>query len=429
MRKMWLVAVREYIATVKRKGFVITTVGFPLLILVPVAVTLLADYLVSARPDTRVQWIGIVDESGLIRSELLDRIIADQEGDVVPGGGGRALPRSLELDRLPGPPLRFRILDSREEARASEDLRAYYIVPEDFLESGEVELHARGRAGIHDRPGWEVVRRLVTASLLAGAMDEAAADRLAGAPRLRTNVLLRADDPSLRQETLNRLADFMLPYFLTFLFVISIMTSAGYVLRSVAEEKESRVMEILLSSLTTDQLLAGKILGLCGAGLTQLLIWLGMGLLPALLLLPRLDLALSQLFLALVFFLLGFLLFGSLMGATGALGANLRESQQISLIWTMPAVIPLLFISFLIAEPNGVLARVLSFIPLTSPVAMMIRIASGQVPWWDALIAALILTGSLIFFVKLASRLFRLGVLMYGKRPTLRELSRWLRAA
>jgi ABC-2 type transport system permease protein len=426
MKKMWLVAVREYIATVKRKGFVITTVGFPMLILVPIAVTLVAEYLASARPRSQVQWIGIVDESNLIRFELLDLILADDESGAAPWADERAIPRSLELDRLSGPQTRFRIVGSREDARASEHLRAYYVVPQDFFESGEVELHARGQNGLQDRPGWEVIRRLVTGSLLAGALDEVTAERLAGAPRLRTNLLLRQGD--LRDESLRQLADFMLPYFMTFLFTISIMTSAGYVLRSVAEEKESRVMEILLSSLTTDQLLAGKILGLCGAGLTQLLIWMSMGLIPALLLLPQLDLALSQILLALLFFLLGFLLFGSLMGATGALGANLRESQQISLVWTMPAIIPMLFISFLITEPNGVLARVLSFIPLTSPVAMMIRIASGRVPWWDTAIAALILTGSLIFFVKLASRLFRLGVLMYGKRPTLREMSRWLRA-
>jgi ABC-2 type transport system permease protein len=428
MKKMWLVAMREYVATVKRKGFVITTVGFPLLILVPVGVTLVAEYLASTRLHSRPEWIGIVDESDLIRFELLDSIIADQE-DGAALRGGEALPRSFDLNRLPGPPTRFRIFDNRGEARDSEEVRAYYVVPEDFLERGEVELHARGEGGLRDRPGWEAVRRLVTGSLLAGALDEATAEKLAGAPRLRTNVLLRSNDPSLREESLSQLADFMVPYFLTFLFVISIMTSAGYVLRSVAEEKESRVMEILLSSLTTDQLLAGKILGLCGAGLTQLLIWVGMGLIPTLFLLPSLNLAVSQLLLALLFFLLGFLLFGSLMGATGALGANLRESQQISLIWTMPAVIPMLFISFLISEPNGVLARVLSFIPLTSPVTMMIRIASGKVPWWDAAIAALILMGSLFVFLRVASRLFRLGVLMYGKRPTLREMSRWLRAA
>jgi ABC-2 type transport system permease protein len=211
--------------------------------------------------------------------------------------------------------------------------------------------------------------------------------------------------------------------------MISIIGSSGYLLQGVAEEKENRVIEILVSSATTDQLLAGKVLGLCAAGLTQLLIWICIGVAPAAATFPFLDLRWSQLGVALVFFLLGFLLYGTLMGGCGALGNNYRESQQLSVVWTMSAVSPFFVMTFIMQQPNGTLARVFSYIPLTAPVTMMLRVSSTAVPLWDIALSAVLLAASLYFFIKLGGKLFRVGVLMYGKRPTLVEIVRWLRAA
>jgi ABC-2 type transport system permease protein len=197
----------------------------------------------------------------------------------------------------------------------------------------------------------------------------------------------------------------------------------------VAEEKENRVIEILLSSVTTNQLLAGKVIGLCGAGLTQIAIWISIIVAPAAFVFPFLDLRWSQLVVAAIFFPLGFLLFGTLMGGTGALGNNLKESQQASLVWTMSSIVPVFFMHILLSEPNGTFARVLSYIPITAPITIMLRVGATRVPWWDITLSGVILFASLFVFVRLAAKLFRMGTLMYGKRPSVVEIVRWLKAS
>ena len=221
---------------------------------------------------------------------------------------------------------------------------------------------------------------------------------------------------------------FVVPYVFTLLFMLSILSSAGYLLQSVAEEKANRVIEILLSSLTPEQLLAGKVLGLCAAGLTQLSAWILIGITPALYLLPYLELRWSQLVVAVIFFFLGFLLYGTLMGGSGALGNNVKESQEAAIVWTFSAVSPIFFMTVILAAPNGAFARVLSYFPLTAPVTIMLRVSAAPVPAWDIALAGGILAVSLLLFVRLAAKLFRLGSLLYGKRPSVVEIIRWLRA-
>jgi ABC-2 type transport system permease protein len=189
------------------------------------------------------------------------------------------------------------------------------------------------------------------------------------------------------------------------------------------------VIEILLSSVKPEQLLAGKIIGLCGAGLTQIAAWLTIVVVPALYFLPFLNLRWDQLFVALIFFPLGYLVFGSLMGGTASLGNNMRESQQASMIWTFSAILPLMLFPAIIAQPNGTLARVLSYIPLTAPGTIMLRIGATRVPLWDIALSAAILIASLFLIIRLSAKLFRMGTLMYGKKPSVVEIVRWLRAA
>jgi len=334
--------------------------------------------------------------------------------------------------QMPGATSRveFKVYRTRATVELVPPLRGYYVVPADYLESGEIELLLKkGSFMADDRPGWRVVQSLVDASLAKDRVDETlVAGRLWMPPKLKA-VALSETGQVAHRSVVDEVSRFAVPYVFTIFFMLSIMTSAGYLLQSVAEEKENRVMEVLLSSLTPDQLLAGKVIGLGGAGLTQILVWVIVGVFPSLAVAPFLDLRWSQLLVAIVFFILGFLLFGSLMGGFGSIGSNLKESQQTTMIWSLTAVVPLFFVSILIAEPNGTLARVLSYIPFTAPITMMLRVACGRVPWWDVALSALILAVSLLVFVRLAAKVFRLGVLMYGKRPSIFEIVRWLRAA
>ncbi len=212
------------------------------------------------------------------------------------------------------------------------------------------------------------------------------------------------------------------------------MMGGSFLLQGVAEEKENRVMELLLSSVTTDELMFGKVLGLGACGLLQILVWLGMGflLLVGLVsqdILPGFTIPVDLFLLCLGYFLVGYLMIASLMAGAGSLGNTMKESQQLSIIFTIPVWLPMFAIVAILAEPLSILSRIFAWFPLTSPVTMMLRLPSGQVPWWEIPLTFGILIIFTWFCLKFGAKLFRLGSLMYGKRPSLPEIVRWMRQA
>ena len=232
-----------------------------------------------------------------------------------------------------------------------------------------------------------------------------------------------------------RVLGYVVPIIFAILLTITIFISSGYLIRSVAEEKSSRVIEIVLSSVTPQQLLAGKVIGLGGLGLTQVFVWLGSGLglggglaLLAGIVLPFFTR--GEVFaLALLYYILGFTVYAVLIGAIGTLGSNFQESQQISGIVTLFAAIPLMFLGVFLNSPDSMLIRALSWFPLTAPTSMMLRLPLGDIPWVDVAVSITVLLASTPLIVWLGAKIFRLGMLMYGKRPGILELVRLLRQA
>ena len=222
---------------------------------------------------------------------------------------------------------------------------------------------------------------------------------------------------------------FLLPYAFTFLFVISIFITSGYLLQSVTEEKESRVVEILLSSVPPGPLMAGKIVGLGAAGLTQVAIWVATALVALPLVVERvpqlaaLSVSPVVLSLALVFFVVGYLCYGAIFAAVGAIAPGTREAQQYSGFLGFFAVIPLIFAGAFLADPGSPLVVALALIPPTAPAAMLQVLAISPEPPWPLVIGSL---ASLSLFAVLAaigaSRIFRATLLLYGVRPSLRRI-------
>jgi len=438
MKKILIVARREYIATIRRKAFIILTIGMPVFFLILFGLSAVGGMLAARSAAKSSLPVGIVDEAGVVDMGLLERVRASFPAPETTTEDGHGVSALKDLQDFDNSMARMRSMieikrfGSREEARnafLNKEIRGYYVVPPDFLTDGAIRLVIRKGGFLSDsRPAWSTISRLLQASILEGKVNEDLGRRVWIPPRIDSTQMTESGEVS-GSGGAEEYTDFAVPYFATLFFMLSIIGTSGYLLQGVAEEKESRVIEVLISSVSTDRLLAGKVLGLCGAGLTQLLVWVTVGVTPAALTFPHLDLRWSQLVVALVFFLLGFLLFGTLMAGCGALGNNYRESQQLSLIWTMSAVSPFFVMTFLMQQPNGTLARVLSYIPLTASVTMMLRTSSAAVPSWDIALSAVILAASLLFFVRLGGKLFRVGVLMYGKRPSLVEIVRWLKAA
>lgn len=210
-------------------------------------------------------------------------------------------------------------------------------------------------------------------------------------------------------------------------------------MRSVLEEKNARVVEILVSSARPFQLLMGKILGVAGAGFTQYLIWMVTGLLitsygesvastfkPGVST-PHVHIPVSLLVYVLLFFLAGYFLYASLYAAAGAMVSSDEDAQQIQMPITM-LIVAAFFLSFIVMrEPNSRLSVVASLIPFLAPILMVFRIALQTPPFWQIILSLILCVVTMLGVVRLSARIYRVGILMYGKRPSLAELFRWLK--
>lgn len=409
MNRSLIIARHEFLNTVKRKEFIFMTFIFPLFfIFIMVGSTLLI-----ATTFNEEQTIGYIDktDSFVLSSKITKNLPAI----------GPIEEKSYSIN--------FRKYTGTGEAR--EDLRhdkisSYIVIPSDFIKTGTIELYTLKKG--QNTPGMVLSGELsdtVITTLLKDKVDD---DIL---QRVKDPVHLKEFNIDVTDETREKgLSDFLsesgMPFIIGMLLFISIFSASGYLLRGVAEEKENRVIEVLLSSVTPVELLTGKIIGLGMVGLLQITIWLSVGTMGSVYALPILIKP-SLLLLALVYFVLGFLLYASIMAGVGAISGSLQESQQFAGIFTIMAIMPLMFMQILITKPDGIMSITLSMFPLTSPVAMMGRIAATDVPLYQIAASILILGASVYFVVMLSARLFRTGLLMYGKRPNIREIIRYMR--
>lgn len=411
MRKMWIIARHEYLVNVRRAGFIIMTALVPLLGVLGLLIAAFFGGQASAfferqfAPEPKE--IGVVDHLGAFTPLLpahQDRyyLFADEET-------GRAALRSDEITTL-------------------------LVIPEDYIQSGQVMIFSKGSgfsaAVLEDSAG---VRAFFVDHLLRDEVYPALRKRLAD-PIEPVLVSLEAEGQP-QGGPLGTFLNIMVPYFLGILLIMTIFVSSGYLLRGVAEEKTSRVIEIILSSVTAQELLAGKVLGLGALGLTQVVIWLvsAFGLSRGAVSLLGVALPLltrSEVFiLGLVYYLLGFLVYAVLMGAVGALGTTMQESQQLAGIFSLMAAIPLMLGGFMFSNPNMPLLRALSWFPLTAPTMMLLRLPMTEVPVVDVVGSIVVLLISIPVLLWAGAKVFRMGLLMYGKRPSLAQVVRALREA
>jgi ABC-2 type transport system permease protein len=244
-----------------------------------------------------------------------------------------------------------------------------------------------------------------------------------------------------------------------FLMYMLMAAYGSILMQAVIDEKSNRIVEVMVSSLRPFQLLMGKILGVAAVGLTQFMIWLASlflisvagglvlgasGADPAVLQQPGVDTAAQMdaaqklmiemqnfnwagvLLTFPIYFLGGFFLYGSLMAAAGAAVDNIQDAQQFTTPIIMPLIIPMLFIYNIVQNPNSLLAKIFSMVPFFSPMTMQMRLAMSEVPWYEVALSILLLIGAFLGCVWLAARIYRVGILMYGKKPSWKELVRWV---
>ena len=424
MSKALLIARWEFLATVTRRAYIFSVVAMPLLFGIIGAIPVLSTR--SAATSSADMPMAIVDPAAVVDLELAGRLASER---------AQARPRTARPEVVPTRAdglVKYTELAAALQALNARRVAAVYELSPDYLTSGTISVYTRGsglfaQAFASQRQG-QVVDAIRASLLQTRLSGDELARAYAPAGRLERFTIDGTGQPS-RDENAGALGPFTGSFIVLILLTMSIFFSAGFLQQGTVEDRQNRVMEILLSSVTAEQLLIGKLLGLGAAGLLQVGFYVVLVIVPGTTIFSFFNVPLGGVLVSLVYFALGYTLFACLMAGFGMIGRTQQETAQLSAIWTMAAVSPMWFIMAITAAPNGLAARALSFFPLSSPVTMIIRLSIGNVPLADLLISAAVLLVSIYFALIGAARIFRAATLMYGKRPNLPELIRWLKAA
>jgi ABC-2 type transport system permease protein len=312
-------------------------------------------------------------------------------------------------------------------ALEKKDIKEYFIITPGYVATGVIQRYTLTSEIAPSETVQGVIRDFLLNNLLNGNSAEIVA-RAKNPLSIASTTLTTAGTPATRQGGFSAL---ILPYIFGILLMLAIFTSSGYLLQGLGEEKENRVMEILLSSISPKQLLAGKIIGLGAAGLVQIIVWL----VSANFLMKMASAAWGNvigslqvppdfLILGIIYFILGYLLMAVIMAGVGSVNPTAREGQQMSAIFTIPVIIPIYFMGLIMEHPENIVVKILTFIPITAPITVIVRLGLSEIPLWELLVSICILILSIWGLFVLCTKLFRTYLLMYGKRPDLREIVR-----
>jgi ABC-2 type transport system permease protein len=420
IRRISAVARFEFVSVVKRWSYLIATFGLPLfLALVSGTVLGVQTYFLTQRAAESSEF-GLVDEAGVIDRSAFE----ERDGALVWIANANTV----------------LLYDNRDAATVdlgSGRLRALYVVEKNYLSSGEVRAIQSEKTPLLSMRGTTIeplLRSLLRKSLLEGRLDAGVQERvLSPAYFVRSRLGPEGVQVTGIDEALDLLVRTTIPLFLGILLLTALLSASGYLVQTVSTDKESKIVEVLLSSVTSEEILAGKLFGLGAAGLLQFAVWSSMVILIALsasaALAGVVSIPWQALAVAPVFFVLGYLFLGSLMLATAALGANAAESQKLTMGWAMLAILPLMVLVILLDDPNGVLGQTMTWIPFTSPLTVIIRLAvdSSGIASWEVAGSMAVLVASTWVSIRIGARLFRVGFLLTGSRPSLAELWRQAR--
>lgn len=401
MNKMWIVLKTEFINTVSRRSFILT------LILIPLVPALILGGLSLFGGDE-----GDSPSGSLFEPEQDDQI---SQGYVDQAGIITTIPEMIEEERL----IAFESVESAREAVVSGRISGYYIIPANYIQGGSIRYVIEDFSPMAAIETTGIIDLVINYNLIG---DDPGQFQTYQVPLQVEEFDLTPEEEDQRDQS-SPLA-FYVPYGVTMLFYIVIMTSASLMLNSVAKEKENRVMEILMSSIKPNQLLTGKILGLGLVGLLQLIVWMGSALIllrlggTTLNIPPNLQLPPEILPWGILFFVLGYLLYATVMAGVGALVPNLKEASQATFVVILPILIPLMLVGAIIEQPHSTMAVVLSLIPFTAPNTIMTRMAVTSVPLWQLLTAIGLLIVTIIFLIRAVARMFRAQLLLTGKKFT-----------
>ena len=430
MKKVLIIIKREYLVRVRTRAFVLGTVISPVLLL---ALIILPSFL-AERGGGGERRITVLDQSDdpLLFDAIKARVESNgaDAGEPGFGSGTRFLLQRQPLPSDQSPNDWIKRDSNLPGDKASE--RAYLILSPSVLENAGTEYHAKNLSDFSIRGLEESVSAAISERRLVRAGFDAAQISLYMKPvdmkKFKIDVTGESTEGGMRQ-------DFMIAFALLFFLYITVLFYGLFVMRGVIEEKQSRIVEVLISSVRPTQMMVGKLVGIGLVGLTQIGIWaistallssVGVAMFAARgAKVPSVPMSLLVYFV--LFFVLGFFLYATLYATVGAIVSSEEDAQQVQFPVTMLLVVPMMIFGLVMANPNSTGSIVLSMVPFFAPTLMMLRIAVINPPVWQVILSMVIMLVSIVGLLWLAAKIYRVGILMYGKRPNLAELGRWLR--
>lgn len=435
MRKILAVIKREYIQIVRTKGFIIGTVlgpvGMIALIVVPI--------IVSSVSVEKQETIGVVDLTNEIFMEL-DKKLDHKDYRLKDGF------RRYVLEKFEPYTGTEELRHELRERVLKKELSAYIYIPEGVLEIGARDSAVRNSEPEEEKVEYvsehttdfeklRAINRALNNVVIEKRLKREGLDPQKVAQYIK-RVELQPIKITKKGEEKDTGGTFMISYILALIIYMAIIIYGQVIMRGVIEEKSSRVVEVVLSSLRPFQLMMGKILGIGAVGLTQFSIWTLFGIgasvystsfIPAgaNFAMPSIPPHVFVYFV--VFFILGYFLYGTLYAAIGSMVNSEKEAQQLVMPVTMFLIVPIMLMIFIIRAPNSPTAVFLSFIPFFAPILMFLRITVLLPPFGQIGASIVILILTILLMIWLTAKIYRVGILMYGKRPKLAEIVRWMR--
>lgn len=403
MNKTNLVFKYEFLKMLRGKGFIIMTLVVPLVLILAIVIYQIVSGVIQ--PSEEIIKIGYVDNIG--------------------GFGQYTTQGNINLVRY----------DSTEEATRSlidKDIKKYFVLDETYMSSSLVNLYTLEKQMIPPQDEINAIKNFLTSNLLSGKVSQPTIDVIETSLNV---VAVRLTETGAIAPEQGGVGNTIVPWIFSLLLLQSIMVSSTYLIQGLGDEKENRLIEVLLSSVSTRQLIIGKVLGIGAAGLTQVLIWvitipfIGNFASSAIGgILSSLQIPVSFLLLCIVYFILGYLLFAVIFIAIGAISPSAREGQQLAGLFSLTAICPLWFSSAIIWFPNSPVFIFLTIFPLTAPVTLIMRMGFTDVAAWQIVVSIIVCIISIVIGLFLTAKIVRVFLLMYGKRPSLRTIIRNLRS-
>jgi len=420
MHNVWLIARREYVERIRTRGFLITTVMIPLIMFGFIYGTAFVNS--KSEPGAHIAIVSSDTQLVLdLQSQLQPHLSAS------PAQTPSATRPHFSVDAMDiGPDTRSTL----DRELASGDIDGYLWITPTVAPTRRPTFTFTPRSNDQD-----YLRSTLAAALGAVLMREQLAHRgivASEVDAMLQPVDIRTTHAPRRQD---RESSQVSVFILFFLMYMVIMLYGMNVARSIIEEKTSRIFEIMLATIRPEEMMAGKILGVGSVGLTQVGIWLSAALLLSAGSVAahiggqgiHVVLTAAQVIYFFVYFILGYAFYSSIAAGLGAMTNSEQELQQLNLFLVLPLIACFATLMSVLTYPDSTMARVLALIPPFTPLLMYLRVSLGHPSPWDVALSILLTSISIYAIVWVSSRIYRVGVLMYGKRPTLPELLRWLK--